>query len=300
MLYGFLAVLVARKFRPAPRLSVALGALILVFLIAVSRLYLGAHWFSDVVGGAAFGSAWLMLLSLFYLRRPAERIGSPALLVAACAALVLAGGVNIFQNHATDVGRYAVQPAARAVIVADWQATGWQTLPAWRVDLTGETEEPPDVPMGRQPSEFAGRSAKRRLETTRGLVSDDRGGVAEPERRRRVHPVVPLFASGRLPDLTLIQSSVPPGPSVSRLVLRLWATDMELQGVEPEPLWTGSIMEERVRHPLSLVTVVSTGTNFNVPRQALARSLGGGSLMSRTGERPNAGWDGRVLLAGQK
>lgn len=76
VLYGFLAFLIARDIRPARRLAVALGAATLIFLIAFSRLYLGAHWLSDVLGGLAFGSAWLALLSLFYLRRQAERIGS--------------------------------------------------------------------------------------------------------------------------------------------------------------------------------------------------------------------------------
>ena len=74
VLYGFLAFLIAREFRPALRVSVALGAATLIFLIAFSRLYLGAHWLSDVLGGLAFGSAWLALLGLSYLGRQVERI----------------------------------------------------------------------------------------------------------------------------------------------------------------------------------------------------------------------------------
>ena len=114
VLYGFLAFLVAREIRPAWRLSVVLGAAALIFLLAFSRLYLGAHWLSDVLGGLAFGSAWLALLGLLYLRRPAERIGADALLALGCAALLLAGGFNIYHNHASDIERYAVKNAAPA------------------------------------------------------------------------------------------------------------------------------------------------------------------------------------------
>jgi len=50
VLYGFLAFLIARDLHPAWRLVVALGAAILIFLIASSRLYLGAHWFPTLSG----------------------------------------------------------------------------------------------------------------------------------------------------------------------------------------------------------------------------------------------------------
>ena len=114
VLYGFLAFLVAREIRPAWRLSVVLGAAALIFLIAFSRLYLGAHWFSDVLGGMTFGSAWLALLGLFYLRGPAEPIEAGVLLALACAALILAGGFNIYHSHASDILRYAVKNEAPA------------------------------------------------------------------------------------------------------------------------------------------------------------------------------------------
>jgi hypothetical protein len=47
VLYSFRAFLIARDLHPAWRPVVALGAAILIFLIAFSRLYLGALWWAS-------------------------------------------------------------------------------------------------------------------------------------------------------------------------------------------------------------------------------------------------------------
>jgi undecaprenyl-diphosphatase len=41
------------------RVAVAVGAAVLVFLIGFGRVYVGAHYLSDVVGGFVAGGAWL-------------------------------------------------------------------------------------------------------------------------------------------------------------------------------------------------------------------------------------------------
>jgi len=55
------------------RLCIVAGAAVLILAIGVSRLYLGVHYFSDVVGGYAAGVIWLFLcasaLELVRLRR---------------------------------------------------------------------------------------------------------------------------------------------------------------------------------------------------------------------------------------
>jgi membrane-associated phospholipid phosphatase len=60
VVYGMLAyfAVLASRDRGKRVISVG-GAAVLVVLIGLSRLYLGAHYFSDVVGGFAAGGAWL-------------------------------------------------------------------------------------------------------------------------------------------------------------------------------------------------------------------------------------------------
>jgi len=61
--YGMLAALLATT-TPSWSRKVALwtGALLVVGLVGLSRLYLGAHWLTDVLGALALGAAWLFVL----------------------------------------------------------------------------------------------------------------------------------------------------------------------------------------------------------------------------------------------
>jgi len=88
-------------------------------------------------------------------------------------------------------------------------------------------------------------------------------------------------------------------PGASRLVLRLWAVDIELTNGWPSPLWIGSVVEERLDRPLSLFTVAWTQRDVNAPREFLAVHLDGARLVTRAGGIAEAGWDGRVLLASE-
>ncbi len=59
--YGMLAYLlvVFQTRRPGTRIAIIIGAAALVLGIGASRLYLGVHYFSDVLGGYAAGVLWL-------------------------------------------------------------------------------------------------------------------------------------------------------------------------------------------------------------------------------------------------
>ena len=42
--------------------------ILLILLVGISRIYLGVHWLSDVFGGYALGSVWVIILALIHNR----------------------------------------------------------------------------------------------------------------------------------------------------------------------------------------------------------------------------------------
>ena len=64
--FGFFAYLAWMHFAGRVRLTVILICVALIALIGPSRIFLGAHWASDVAGSYIIGAIWLFILILAY------------------------------------------------------------------------------------------------------------------------------------------------------------------------------------------------------------------------------------------
>lgn len=290
VLYGFFTFLVVRGIAPIWRLPIILVFASLALFIAFSRLYLGAHWFSDAAGGLAFGSAWIALLALFYLRRPAEPFRSGRLLAVGCAAVVLAGGLNIYGNHAKDTKRYAVERMVPTIAAEEWWTSHWRQLPARRVDLTGGAREPLTVQWAGSLHDVEDALTPLGWRTAPAWTAISALSWLTPTPDPQTLPVTPLFAGGRLPSLSMVRD----GESGSRLVLRLWEVDVRLTNGQASPLWIGSVLEERFTHPFSMVTLARVQPDIDGPRMALASAATEQRLVVRS--EVGTDWDGQVLL----
>lgn len=70
-LFGFIIVVMYRR-KEIPkslRLLISGSCLLLILLIPLSRIYMGAHWFSDVTAGSLLGMICLYVLGYFYLKK---------------------------------------------------------------------------------------------------------------------------------------------------------------------------------------------------------------------------------------
>jgi membrane protein DedA with SNARE-associated domain/membrane-associated phospholipid phosphatase len=298
-MYGFLALMAAREMTPRWRLTVAGSMALFVSAIALSRLYLGAHWLSDVIGGGAFAIAWVALLGIAYLRHNPPRLGAGGLLAAAGTALALAGGTHVFFAHGADVQRYAMHRESRVIAAADWRAGAWQSLPARRIDLEGEAEEPLTLQWAGDPRVLA-----RTLQAA-GWAEEPPWswhGVLlwlAPGADPLNLPVLPRLHDGRTPGLLMVRmdSAAPSGPA--RVILRLWSAGAELSdgGGPSRPLWLGAVVEQSLRRPMGLITVAAKRADTNHPRDLLSDALPRATQVRRALPAGDSQWDGKLLLA---
>ena len=83
--YGMLAVVLIVAYAPKRRWPLVIGAALVTLVVGASRLYLGVHWLTDVLGGYALGLAWLSLVMGLSRRsgnaRPYRRSSGQGLLV---------------------------------------------------------------------------------------------------------------------------------------------------------------------------------------------------------------------------
>ena len=75
LFYGTLAAFLIPRVSPAMRAMVIVGAVVMVVLVGTSRIYLGAHFLSDVLAAISEGVAWLALclVALATYRRQRQR-----------------------------------------------------------------------------------------------------------------------------------------------------------------------------------------------------------------------------------
>ena len=111
--YGFLAYLLLRRTSAAWRHVGTAVTVLLIALIGLSRLYLGAHWLSDVLGGLAFGVAWVAALAMAYEYQSQENLRARALTVLMAGVFVVAALTHVATSHRVDAERHTPPTAVK-------------------------------------------------------------------------------------------------------------------------------------------------------------------------------------------
>lgn len=298
VLYGFLAILLVRCFNSRWRWLPFGAAIGISLLIAFSRLYLGAHWLSDILGGLSLGWAWVTFLGIFYLRRTQEAPSRRLLLSVVLTALLMVGSWHIHSRQAQDLLRYQERVQAQTLSVADWLRNDWRHLPGWRIDLGGEVEQPLTFQWAGDPERLAAQLTRQGWLRVTGPDFKQLLNLFVPGVGIEQLPLLPLLENGQQERLLLALSQ-----GQQRLVLRLWPTAYRLAD-GGRPLWVGTVESERALPLAGFLTLPKGVGNYTEALQLLTRSIlpgDNGVVVERLAK--NAGearhWDGRVLLAGE-
>lgn len=266
--FGFLSVVISRGVSENWRWLPYSLAGALITLVGLSRLYLGAHWLSDVVGSLALGLAWVSALGLAYRRH--TQLNSPwrSLSVAALAAVMVAFGAQTLWSQETDVRRYqAVTPISK--IDADqWRQALWRTLPGWRDDLREQRNQPLGLQYSGEPEQLGRLLEETGWEPAPMLDWESSLKLLSPDLPLQQLPVLPHVHDGRHGAFVWVKNL----PEGGRLVLRLWDSGYRLDP-EQKPVWLGSVSDQIKLTPLGLLAVPATSPRFHEAYERLLEDL---------------------------
>ncbi len=294
--YGMLAVIINRDLKLALRRRIYVMLALLITSIAFTRLYLGAHWFSDVMAGLLLGLGVVALFGIAYRRHTSEPVPAHSLLTMFSILLPLAVVILAIQIVPQERQRYQAHYTPRLITVENWWQQDWRELATYRNNIANRQVYPMNLQwQGRQSLlveqlRQAGWYSHDHIDM-RGFLQWFNIDASATEL-----PLLPHVHNNSHENIRMIKASDHP----ERLnVLRLWPSAWQPPGSEIS-LWVGSITQVEARQLVNTISYPATTLDFDVAMQALTADLNQDQFKTvvrneRISKGVN-GWSGRVLL----
>lgn len=281
--FGFFAVLIARELPGRNRVWPYLLGGVVVTAIGFARLYLGAHWLSDVVVSALLGIAWILALGIAYRSHVHRSMWMRPLALTFYGAFAVAAAWHAPRAASPLLARFHSPVAATALDARGWwNAEDWRALPAQRDEREPDLRWPLDLqvagPLPRLRQWLVARGWKVQAQAdwvaTLGLLDDDRAPAAQP--------VLPATLDAEAEALLLRRRG---SRADELLVLRLWAAPSRLD--DGTALWLGSAQTLRHTRPFDLFSLWQPVSDEGAAHAALLQDLQGLPLQAGVhGETP--------------
>ena len=236
IVFGFFAVLIARELPGRQRVWPYLLAGVATALVAFARLYLGAHWLSDVMAGVLLGVAWLLVLGIAYRRHSTRALWMRPLAWTFYGSFALAAFWYVPGTIDATLDRFEPPPPQQSLAMADWRAHGLHDTRGFDLEVAG-----PLQPLQQQ-LQAHGWQVQPEADwiSVLGLLDDDTPLVERP--------VLPVALDAHPEELLLRRT----GGQPDRIdVLRLWTAPARID--DGTPLWVGRFETMQVRRRLRLL-----------------------------------------------
>ncbi|MBK1733442.1 bifunctional DedA family/phosphatase PAP2 family protein [Thiococcus pfennigii] len=270
VVYGFLAIAIARGLAPLWRWVPYVLATLLVTAVALARLYFGAEWLSDVIGSIALGLAWIAVLGLAFRRHSQFDRRWPGLVAVAALALAAGFTARTLTDHGANLARYRPVPEPVAIAASAWRDGGWRALPGQRLDLWQHNRHPLDLQYAGAPAQLAERLAPFGWRPAETLTWRSAIRFLSPTLPLAELPVIPHVHDGGHETLVLVKDEA---GDDTRLVLRLWSTRYRLDG--RVPIGVGNVTVQRKEILAGLFALPITGDDYRPAAAVLAAALAG-------------------------
>lgn len=232
-----LALLTAASIKSRYRWPIYILALSIVFMVGVSRLYLGVHWFTDIISSWLLSAALLMVIIISYRRYAEKRAHALSVFLISMAALCVTFGLYHYQHFNQLKLNYAQAdwPSATIAMNEWWQKN--DALPAYHTSLFGFPSQQINIAWAGDIEQIKNTLLKegwnkpppRDLISTMHRITDIKSAQYLPM-------VSPQYLDKK-PALILTRQA---NNQKSLLVLRLWDANRTIQETRTT-LWVGII-----------------------------------------------------------
>ncbi|MDJ0805360.1 MAG: VTT domain-containing protein [Gammaproteobacteria bacterium] len=265
--YGFFAVMIARSIlRDWRWLSYGFVA-VAVAAIGLSRLYLGVHWLTDVVGSLLLGLAWISALGIAYHRHTQPATHPMRLTLGVTGILLLTLTCAAWLHQEETVRRFQPGPASVSLQETAW-ISGEADLPSYRHDVRGRFNHPLDIQFVGDLEMLSSQLQLLGWQPADQLSWSNLLRLLSPSLSLQELPVLPQVHDGRHETLLLAKPLADGG----RLVLRVWSSAYRMAD-SLQPLWLGNVASQRKVVNLNILSYPVTVEDFDTPLSILRGDL---------------------------
>lgn len=271
---------------------------LIIALIALSRLYLGAHWLSDIVASLLLAVAYALIALLFYFRESRPTIPAIKLLTVAVLSLGISWAGNSIYAY-KDMAKIYAHPDLPTITIENnkWWMQTQQSIPFYRDDRFGHPvqafnvqwiESLQDIKDALTAEGWQDHSSDASFSATISAIAN--------KSPLRYLSLFPKLYQNRPPAALLSFGEQKPF-----LVLQLWECNIILNNHvlnNNSPLWLGSLYYYPVsRKEKTILDPIHTLIPF-------LKNYTSKSIVIPKTEQPStiqkANWDGRIILIKHK
>ncbi len=211
-----------------------------LLLLALSRLYLGEHWLTDIIGAFFLGTAVSTLGAIIFQRKAASTPGPTGLIIVTLATLIISGSPFISENY--NIIKQATSPVwlQRYASMQVWWSGQLRLVPLYRINRYGRAAGLLNIQWAGSLSKIRNALERDGWQQLYGDIPSSKLSIAARNQiLSHLHLLIlPQLLNDQPPSLVMMK--LPFGNSRHLLLITLWSANITLLP-QHIPLWIGTI-----------------------------------------------------------